>query len=211
MTPDYREARKQLSEILEEEEFSQQEQLQGWLEKVGSLFHSLDEGVQRWLESMLGVEDPRLGWFFPLLMATLLGFLLWWVGRRMVFSPRETKKSSSAFHPDPKTTESGWDLGERMARTGQYREGIRCLFRGVLESLESQGVLRRSDSKTNREYRDEVRRKQPDLSEMFTSLVLRFERVWYGMNQANEEDFREFYQLSHQLVCARGGGSRENH
>lgn len=201
---DYPRAKEQLAEILNE--FSGYEWVYDALEMVGAGLQWVDEQLGNWLGTLLDTEvDLRIGWLLPVLLIIIIGVLLWRIGRKMIF--RKTYLEADMDIPDTKERkqEDWWEEAEDFAQQKKYREGIRCLFLGVLESLDRQGFLKRQDSKTNREYLKEVQQSHFESVTSFTNLVIGFERVWYGLSPVEEGDYRNFLQLSLQLIKKKGG------
>lgn len=200
---DYPRAKEQLAEILNE--FSGYEWIYDGLDKVGAGLQWVNEQLANWLGILLDTEvDLRIGWLLPILLTIIIGVVFWRIGRNVIF--RKTYLEPRMDQPtiNERKQEVWWEEAEDCARQKMYREGIRCLFQGVLESLDQQGFLKRQDSKTNREYLIEVQKSRYESVTSFTDLVIQFERVWYGLSPVEERDYRNFLQLSLQLI-KKGG------
>ncbi|PTX55068.1 uncharacterized protein DUF4129 [Melghirimyces profundicolus] len=206
VSPDYREARKQLSEILKEENRSKQNWLLDIERQLDAWSQEANRWLSHWMETLFGMDvDVRIGWLLPFLLALMGGLTFFWLRRRVHFhrTVEQRLSGTSSFEKHPSSR--WWDLAETYAERREYREGIRCLFRSVLVSLNERRVLVQGDFKTNREYRQEVERNRSELLPAFSALIQRFDRVWYGRVEAREEDYTEFKRLSAELV--KGGGA----
>ncbi|EGK13789.1 DUF4129 domain-containing protein [Kroppenstedtia eburnea] len=207
MSSEYREVRRQLAEILKDEESARggwlvdlQNQLVTWFDKWDGMF-------REWLVNLFGIPIPvGWGWLLPVLIILILLFTFFWIRRGVHYTRHREGDAGSASMPAGEEVHRWWREGEMKAEQGDYREGIRCLFRAVLAALEERKVLIRGDHKTNREYRQEVEQNGSGLLSLFSALTLRFDLVRYGRLQAGEGDYREFRRLSAPLV---EGGDRE--
>lgn len=177
-----------------------QSQLYTWFSEVDRMFQKL-------ILYLFGVPIPvGLGWLLPVLLILIIFFIVFWIRRRVHYTHPQEGNSSSVSVPAGEEIHRWWTEGETRAEQGDYREGIRCLFRSVLAALEERKVLIRGDHKTNREYRKEVEQNGSELLPLFSALVLRFDLIWYGRIQADEGDYRDFRQLSTPLVKGDDGG-----
>lgn len=210
MTHEYEESRRQLSEILQQDEFRTWEWWQGLLERFQQLPELGEWSIDAWLSRLLSSlfqtgESHGVGWLLPMLLAIILAVIMWVVLRQIYFSqPQEEGKALTAM-TESKTT-IWWERGEAYASEGEYREAIRCLFRYALEVLDEQKILDRRDHKTNREYREEVAVGTPALLPVFQTLIMRFELIWYGMVDPKSSDYEEYRRLCERLT---GGGTAE--
>lgn len=200
---DYPQAKEQLAEILND--FSGYEWIYDGLDKVEAGLQWVDEQLANRLGLLLDTEvDLRIGWLLPVLLFIMIGVVLWRIGRNVLFRKTYLEPHMDKPTINERKQEVWWEEAEDCARQKMYREGIRCLFQGVLESLDQQGFLKRQDSKTNREYLIEVQKSRYEPVNSFTDLVIQFERVWYGLSPVEERDYRNFLQLSLQLI-KKGG------
>ncbi|MFC4077991.1 DUF4129 domain-containing protein [Salinithrix halophila] len=207
MSIEYEKARQQLTDILNSREFTGQRWLDIWLHRIDSWMNEIVRILGGGVERLLGVEvDTRIGWLLPLLLTGILLFVLGWVGRRLYWG-RRIPGFVAEREPDAmETASSWWDKGEAFAAEGDYKEGVRCLYRAVLEYLDERGVLLRDVFKANRDYREEVSRRRPDLLPLFAGITFLFDRIRYGAKETGEGDYREFHSLSQKLV--KGGGNQ---
>ena len=100
--------------------------------------------------------------------------------------------------------EEGWlALARELAEKGELRLALRAAFLATLAHLAQMEWIRIARFKSNREYRNELRRHalaKPETVERFSQSVAVFERVWYGAHEttrdllervlANQEELR---------------------
>jgi hypothetical protein len=87
----------------------------------------------------------------------------------------------------------------RAQREGRHAEAIRLALLALIAGLEQRGLLRYDVTRTNREYRAELRRR-PKLAEGFGRLARIYEGVWYGREPASPEQSEESVRLCESLV-----------
>ena len=79
-------------------------------------------------------------------------------------------------------------------REGRYDEAIRLALLALIAALEKRGLLRYDATRTNREYRAELR-PHPQVAARFAQLALVYEGVWYGREPADHEQAEESIRL----------------
>lgn len=80
---------------------------------------------------------------------------------------------------------------ERLARAGDIRAAIRKGYIALLCELHDRRLLRVEQHKTNRDYLRAVETNRPLYEEM-KPMTMSFERHWYGLNPAHENDWQAF-------------------
>ena len=94
-------------------------------------------------------------------------------------------------------------LAREQIDKGDRRLAVRALFLASLAHLGEVGLLRIARFKSNRIYREELKRKarkQTKLRSSFERNMTLFERAWYGWHPVSEETVEEF--LSHHQSIA---------
>ena len=100
-------------------------------------------------------------------------------------------------------------LADGCAAQQQWREAVHCLYWAAIVRLEAKRAWRHNPTRTPREY---VRLLKPGSPQQRTlrSLTQIFERVWYGLREASDEDYRHarslFDGLSEQQPAAAATG-----
>ncbi|MFD1426171.1 hypothetical protein JOD24_001186 [Kroppenstedtia sanguinis] len=207
MSSEYQEVRRQLDEILKEEERARGSWWVDLQNRLNTWYDQWDDLLRGWLRDLFGIQIPvGWGWLLPVLILLILILAFFWIQRRVHYTRRVEEDAGSSSMPVGEEVQHWWEEGEKKAEQGDYKEGIRCLFWAVLTALHERGVLIRSDHKTNREYRREVEQNGSSLLSLFSALTLRFDLVWYGQLQAGDGDYRKFRRLSALLIQ---GGDRE--
>ncbi|HKZ77916.1 MAG TPA: DUF4129 domain-containing protein [Pyrinomonadaceae bacterium] len=81
---------------------------------------------------------------------------------------------------------------EALARRGDLRAAIRKGYIALLVELGERKIISLAQHKTNLDYLRAMREKPP-LAENVTRLTDRFERHWYGLVAATDNDWQEFH------------------
>ena len=110
---------------------------------------------------------------------------------------------------------SAWDReaddwaqwAEQHAEAGEWREAVHCLYWAAIVSLEARRAWRHNPTRTPREY---VRLLKPGSvqEQGLRRLTQIFERVWYGLRDANEAEYGE--ALAQYERLSQAGGSSGN-
>ncbi len=93
-------------------------------------------------------------------------------------------------NPGDLSEEQWLEKARDMMRRGDRRTALRAMYLSCLSLLGSAGLLNLARSKSNREYRGELRRRGPDtarLADLFDSNVGFFEDTWYGTRAVTDE------------------------
>lgn len=107
---------------------------------------------------------------------------------------RKKKYSTSKQPKSPLTSEHLFKEMEALARRGEYSLAIEKCFLYLLKRLAEKTDLLFVATKTNGEYRQDVKRKYPVGAEMFDQLSLFFDEVWYGKKKVGEEEYQHYRQ-----------------
>ena len=92
---------------------------------------------------------------------------------------------------------------ERLARAGDLRGAIRKSYVALLCELGDRKLVRLAQHKTNRDYLRAVRRSAPrQLYQEMQPLTAEFERHWYGLEPADDEDWNAFRARTQQALKA---------
>ncbi|WP_165075809.1 DUF4129 domain-containing protein [Paludisphaera rhizosphaerae] len=179
-----------------------------WLKKLGA---AMLDVLIRILEAVGSV----IGWFFRLfgrftgtggsggsvLVWIVAGAIIAWAMWKLIplffrgsgGAPPIARADALALE----TLAAASDLREQAAHalaSGRHAEAIRLALLALIAALEQQGLLRYDTTRTNREYRAELR-PRPDLAERFGRLAVIYERVWYGREPAAREQAEESIRL----------------
>lgn len=181
------------------------EQIFDWLNSWGSWLRN------KLIHSQSGLEkapaSPIMESLMWILLAAIIGGGLWFLFRYWQ-RRRRRKNAVATLEALPAAAESEPDLeadyvppedlpyqrwltraGE-LAANGDYRPALRALYLAALALLADRRMVIPARSKTNGDYRNEVRRHRqscPSLPGVFTDLIMIFEGVWYGAHPANAD------------------------
>jgi hypothetical protein len=88
---------------------------------------------------------------------------------------------------------------DEHAQAGEWREAVHCLYWAAIVSLEARRAWRHNPTRTPREY---VRLLKPGSAQQqgLRRLTQIFERVWYGLRDANEGEYAEARALYERLA-----------
>jgi Domain of unknown function (DUF4129) len=188
-------ARKSADRILASSEFSEVER-ESWLDRVNAKFWLW---VQRWLSSFVGL-GAAMPWLGRLLEVLLFGGAA--VGL-LLFVRRSLQRQRLAVALNSQSTELAWTResndwaaqAEASARAGDWRDAVHCLYWATIVMLEGRRAWRHNPARTPREY---VRLLKPGSGQQgaLRGLTLIFERLWYGLRDADATDYqraRGFY------------------
>jgi hypothetical protein len=114
---------------------------------------------------------------------------------------------------DAGVQKSAWDReaedwamwAEQHAEAEEWREAVHCLYWAAIVSLESRRAWRHNPTRTPREY---VRLLKPGSAQEqgLRRLTQIFERVWYGLREANAEEYAESL-VQYERLSAAGAGA----
>jgi len=163
----------------------------------------------RWLEQLLPKPvRPRSGnarWMTVMaeLMVVLVALVVLFFVVKILLARFKPKRRRSA----PKKREPRIVLGERLepeetavdllseaealARRGEIRGAIRKAYIALLVELGDRKVIMLAQHKTNRDYLNAVRN-LPPLHQTMRGLTDSFERHWYGLVEASDNDWQSF-------------------
>jgi hypothetical protein len=108
---------------------------------------------------------------------------------------------------------SGWDkeatdwadLAEACAARQEWREAVHCVYWAAIVRLEARRAWRHNPTRTPREY---VRLLKPGSTQQgaLRGLTQIFERVWYGLREAEAEDYARARGLFEGLSAGTSAG-----
>lgn len=178
----------------------------------------LDRGIawaEGWLFALLqGMGDvgahnpwiaPVLEWLcFGLAAAALLVFVHRSLRRqavRLSFAGARSLPSKTGLQGTDWTGEAA-----RYEAEGRWREALHCLYWAAIALLEARKAWRPNATRTPREY---IRLLRPgsETQRLLSALTRRFERTWYGSEQATAESLQATRREFAALTALAAGGS----
>ena len=94
------------------------------------------------------------------------------------------------------------------AEAGDWREAVRCLYWAAIVLLESRRAWRHNPTRTPREYVRLLKAGSAQQKGLHT-LTQIFERVWYGLREADEREYAEARGLYERLAANAAVGSSD--
>ena len=154
----------------------------------------------------IGILSRIAQWVVILLALGVLGFVLKLFLPRLFRNRRPKKKRKEkarivlgeTLEPD----QTAFDLlaeAEALARRGELRAAIRRAYIALLVELGDRKIISLAQYKTNRDYLRAMREIEP-LYRNVKQLTDSFERHWYGLAQANENDWLAFRSAYNQAL-----------
>lgn len=206
-TNEFDKARTQANNILSRPEFQGDDEPTWWERQKTKLLYGLErifEGVSR-----IGSAAPWLGTLLEwLLFTSAAGLLLFFVLRGLARQRLRVALGEGA------TKATAWDreatdwakMAEAHAAKHEWREAVHCLYWAAIVSLESRRAWTHNPTRTPREY---VRLLKPGSPQQqgLRGLTQIFERVWYGLREADGEEYSRVRALYDNLAANEIGSS----
>ena len=174
-----------------------------WLESFFPKF-SPPEGAAEGASAFAGV----LQWVLIIAVVLVLGFVLYKLlplfRRHLRRSAREEREERIILGEKVGEDQSADDLfgeAERLAREGDIRGAIRKGYVALLCELSDRKLIGLARYKTNRDYLRDVRSRR-EIYERMNGLTGKFERHWYGAEDARPDDWEEFRQNCRETLKA---------
>jgi hypothetical protein len=182
----------------------------------GALQRMLEQFVQ-WLRDLFPDMAPvrpgasprasRAAQFFVIaLCLAVLAFVGWklWSRRGHRVKTRRVREPRVVLGEQLAADQTAADLldaAERLARSGDLRGAIRKAYVALLCELGDRRVIRLAQHKTNRDYLQAIRASaSPRLYTEMLPLTFNFELHWYGLQDAEENDWNDFNQRCRQVL-----------
>lgn len=211
--PDFSRTEKKAQEVLERAEFrpaaaAQPSWLQRKMAQFWMWFGSLFAGAEK-LGSALPWLGKTLEWGFFLLAAA--GLVLF-IRRNFARQQLQIALSSGAVQFSAWEREANDWASEADARAAnrEWRDAVHCLYWAAIVRLEAKRAWRHNPARTPREYVRLLQQGSPQQSAL-RGLTGIFERVWYGLRDAESQDydrarsfFTELSQGSPGVLAAAG-------
>lgn len=174
-----------------------------------SLWEKFWARVGLWLDKVFGGVERfghRSPWIGPVMEWGLLGIALiavaFWV-IRVLQRQRLAVRMESARQIEPwEEAARNWrELAEQQAAQGAWREAVHCLYWASIAALEGRSLWSPNRSRTPREY---VRLLEAGSTRrrLLRQQTQSFERVWYGLREAAQQDYESALALHQELRAA---------
>ena len=191
-------ARREADAILNHPEFATVEEHSIWERVAAKIF--------LWLDGLFGDVakfGERSPWIGPVIEGGLIvlaftALAVW--AMRSFRRQRLAVKLENARQVEPwEEASRNWRrLAEEQAARGEWREAVHCLYWASIVMLEGRRFWAPNRSRTPREY---VRLLETGSARwtLLQSQTRGFERIWYGLNAAAQEDYLSALKLHEQL------------
>ena len=188
-------AKSTAARILAAPEYQRHQELTWWDRLKARFFNwllRLLDGVQSAGESAPWIWT-LLEWLLYIGAAVgLLIFLLRHLNRQRLRVSMEG--SAPAKTPWDREATDWAQLAEQFAADREWREAVHCLYWAAIVSLESRRAWRHNPTRTPREYLRLLKPGSPQQRGL-RGLTRIFERVWYGLRDARQEEYSEARNL----------------
>ena len=167
------------------------------------------EAIARWIAKFLGRQpsleagrSDAITLIVQIVIIALAIGVLAYIVRLLVPKLARRRKKQQKLKLEPRIVlgerlepeASAGDLlaeAESLARSGQIRAAIRKAYIALLVELGERKVISLAHHMTNRDYLRAVR-SVPTLYPVMAGLTDSFERHWYGLSQAEDQDWQRF-------------------
>lgn len=102
------------------------------------------------------------------------------------------------------TADTALQRAQQLSMGGDYRAAVRYLYLSSLLLLEERDLLRYDRSMTNREYVHSVQR-HPRLAAILQDVIEVFDRVWYGFQTLEADEYEKYARQVEALKHQREG------
>jgi len=147
-----------------------------------------------WPQGDAGAGGPSLlNYLMTALGTAVLAAVLFFVLRALSinFVPDMALNADQDGDLIPLTAEAALQQAQTFSAGGDYRTAVRYLYLSALLSLEERGLLRYNRAQTNREYLRSVAHR-PELAAVLRDVVDVFDRVWYGFQPLDQDEYSHY-------------------
>ena len=208
------ESKERLSAILNRPEFSYRSSSQNALNK---LLKDFTNWFASWLPKPKPLEPGRVYWvtrIAQIVVVVMALALIAFVLRQLLSKAKRERRATTKSVDGPRIVlgeelrpeDSATDLlseAETLARQGELRAAIRKAYIALLVELGDRKVLHLAQHKTNRDYLKSVSN-LPVLHSYMSGMTDSFERHWYGLDQATNDDWQHFREFFYAARSAKG-------
>ncbi len=182
-----------LKEILARPEF-QPEPVQA--NPIQQFIQRILDTINGWLDKIFGISDGVITIpsglptaVISLALAAILFFVFRDVFNNLVSEVELAEEVSG--ENEILTARLASQKALQLSSSGDYRHAMRYLYLSALLLLDERGLLRYNRTLTNREYLRQVNR-QPELQNDLKVVVDDLDRVWYGFEAVDQNDYERY-------------------
>jgi hypothetical protein len=137
----------------------------------------------------------------------LLVFLLIWIGRRIAFDRRLSRRIGLSKE------ELAYTYADYLRQAGsavtggeaELQEGVRAVLLAFLFYADHRRWLKVEQWKSNGEYAMELRTGKQEIQPLFAEAARLFDEVWYGKGAARPDELERLYRSVSQLIAVEEG------
>ena len=176
--------------------------------------------IDEWLEfktSELERDFPDFSWLKSELLWQVIKVLLWsiiavllvwltwqlWLFIRPYlkrWQRRDRNLSPNFTIPTPQSSAADWVARSQEARQqGDYRQGIFCLYQGMLQLLDERGIVSQQGSRTDVEYQRSLEQLQLSQPQSYELLLSIHQRLCFSSAEASPALFEQCQQAYRQI------------
>jgi hypothetical protein len=180
-----------LNRILAQPEFQWKEEKVEQPSALVKLWQRIQQELERLRRMLLGLEGSN--YLFGIGAVLLLAAGLLFLFRNLLFGfVAEARLASHTQAGDEVlTADAALQRAHNLSHGGDYRSAVRYLYLSALLLLEERGLVGHDRSKTNREYLRSVS-DHPELEIPLRNVVEVFDRVWYGYQPLDDQDYQYY-------------------
>jgi len=192
---EFAKAKAEAAQVLAGTEFGQAEQPSWWDRQVAKFWTAVAlifTGI-----GALGEATPWMGTALEVVfyLGAAVGLLLLvqraLARQRLAISLAGGAAAASAWDKEA----ADWAaLADQCAAQQEWREAVHCLYWAAIVRLEARRAWRHNPTRTPREYVRLLKAGSPQRGAL-GGLTQIFERVWYGLREASDEDYRQARRL----------------
>lgn len=137
-----------------------------------------------------------------------LGWLLWTLSRAP-WRRSKPKGEEVAVDIEAHRTADEWTAAAaRHEAAGEWKDGLRCRFRALVERLTDRGVVPEVPGRTAGELRGDVRTSAPQAADPFAEAADLFERAWYGDLATGPDEAGRFADRAERVLTSAPDDAR---
>ena len=179
-----------LNRILAQLEFQWKEQVEQPSILV-KLWQRIQQELERLSRMLLGFEGSNYVFGIGAVLLLVAGLLFLFRNLLFGFVAEARLAPHTQTGDEVLTADTALKRAHNLSHGGDYRSAVRYLYLSALLLLEERGLLSHDRTKTNREYLRSVS-DHPELEIPLRNVVEVFDRVWYGYQPLDDQDYQYY-------------------
>jgi hypothetical protein len=177
------------------------------LERIADWLGDLFDGGNRGPDAGAGTPGSGGSAPFTVLLLALAAAGIFLAVRALRRRPRPPAAPAPAAVVAVATTRGPDDwvaAAVRHEAAGEWKDGLRCRFRALVDRLTERGVVPEVPGRTSGELREDVRSAAPGVGAPFDTAADLFDRAWYGDLPTGPAEAERFGRAAEQVLAAAG-------